>query len=126
MNWFALAPELTVLITALFVLMAGLNKNLNSNPYLSQTALSGVVIALFFSVYLWGLAPTASSGEDPEMFSHALLNDRFSQTFNIIFLLMSLFAIFGSVRYPQPDHENKAEYFSLILFAVMGMMFLAK
>jgi len=126
MNWFALAPELTVLITALFVLMAGLNKNLNSNPYLSQTALSGVVIALFFSVYLWGLAPTASSGEGPEMFSHALLNDRFSQTFNIIFLLMSLFAIFGSVRYPQPDHENKAEYFSLILFAVMGMMFLAK
>ncbi|GJL77673.1 MAG: NADH-quinone oxidoreductase subunit N [Nitrospinaceae bacterium] len=126
MNWMALAPELTVLITALFVLMVGLNKTLNSNQYLSQTSLSGVMIALFFSVYLWGLAPTASNGETPEMFSNALLNDRFSQTFNIIFLLMSLFAIFGSVRYPQPDHENKAEYFSLVLFAVMGMMFLAK
>ena len=39
---------------------------------------------------------------------------------------MSLFTIFGSVRYPQSDHENKAEYFSLVLFATMGMMFLAK
>ena len=126
MHWVALAPELTVLFTAIFVLMVGLNKNLNSNTYLSQTSLSGVVIALFFSVYLWGLAPTASSGEDPGMFSNALLHDRFSQTFNIIFLSMSLFAICGSVRYPQADHENKAEYFSLVLFAVMGMMFLAK
>ena len=126
MNWMALAPELTVLITALFVLLVGLNKSLNSNKYLSQTSLSGVVIALFFSIYLWGLAPTAGNGGDPEMFSKALLNDRFSLTFNIIFLLMSLLAIFGSVRYPQADHEHKAEYFSLVLFAVMGMMFLAK
>ena len=56
------------------------------------------------------------------MFSNALLHDRFSQSFNIIFLIMSLFTIFGSVRYPQSDHENKAEYFSLVLFATMGMM----
>lgn len=126
MNWIALAPELTVLITALFVLLAGLSKSLDSNKYLSQASLSGAAIALFFSIYLWVLAPTANNGGDPEMFSKALLNDRFSQSFNIIFLLMSLLAILGSTRYPQADHEHKAEYFSLVLFAVMGMMFLAK
>jgi len=126
MNWIALAPELIVLATALFILLAGLSKTLNNSRYLSQASLLGIGAALVCSLYLWNMAPTAASGTPPEMFSNALLNDRFSQIFNIIFLLMSLFAVFGSVRYPLADNENKAEYFSLILLAVMGMMFLAK
>ncbi len=126
MNWIALLPELTLLVTGLFLLMIGLNKAFNNNRYLSLASLSGILIALFFSISLWGMAPTATSGQNPGMFSNALLHDRFSQSFNIIFLIMSLFTIFGSVRYPQSDNENKAEYFSLVLFATMGMMFLAK
>lgn len=126
MNWIAILPELTLLVTGLFLLLVGLNKALNTNRYLSLASLSGILIALVFSVALWGMAPSASSGLNPGMFSNALLHDRFSQSFNIIFLIMSLFTIFGSVRYPQADHENKAEYFSLVLFATMGMMFLAK
>ena len=126
MNWVALLPELTLLVTGLFLMLVGLNKTLNTNRYLSLASLSGILIALVFSIALWGMAPSASSGQNPAMFSNALLHDKFSQSFNIIFLIMSLFTIFGSVRYPQPDHENKAEYFSLVLFATMGMMFLAK
>ena len=126
MNWIALLPELTLLVTGLFLLLVGLNKALNTNRYLSLVALSGILIALVFSIALWGMAPSASSGQNPAMFSNSLLHDKFSQSFNIIFLLMSLFTIFGSVRYPQSDHENKAEYFALVLFATMGMMFLAK
>ncbi len=37
-----------------------------------------------------------------------------------------MLVLFGSFRYPSEDHENKAEYFSLVLLALMGMMFLAK
>ena len=39
---------------------------------------------------------------------------------------MSIFAISASFRYPEPEHQNKAEYFALLLLAVAGMMFLAK
>jgi NADH-quinone oxidoreductase subunit N len=127
MNWLALGPELIVLATALFILMLGLSKTFNDNVYLSKASMIGVVMALLFSVLLWGIAPTASS-KNPvtDMFSGALVNDRFSQSFNMIFLLMSLFTIFASVRYPRQESKNKAEFFTLLLMSVAGMMFLAK
>lgn len=126
MLWTALSPELTVLFTAFFLLLIGLKKNFNTNEYLSKATMVGIVIALFFSFALWGSAPTAESGVSPDMFSKSLIHDKFGQGFNIIFLFMAMFAVLGSVKYPQSDHENKSEYFSLLLMAVVGMMFLAK
>ena len=126
MLWTALGPELTILATAFFLLLIGLKKNFNTNEYLSKAAIVGIVIATFFSFSLWGNAPTAGNGISPDIFSKSLIHDKFSQGFNIIFLFMALFVVLGSVRYPQADHEHKAEYFSLVLMAVVGMMFLAK
>ena len=126
MNWMALGPELTVIFTALVLLLVGLNKSLDNNRVLSMISMAGVVAALLFSFVLWGQAPTAGNVANPNMFSNALIHDRFSQSFNIIFLIMSLYVILGSVRYPLADNQNKAEYFSLVLLACAGMMFLAK
>ncbi|MBI4389235.1 MAG: NADH-quinone oxidoreductase subunit N [Nitrospinae bacterium] len=126
MNWMALSPEMIVLFTAFSILLLGLSKTFNTNEYLSKASLIGVVAALALSFYLWGKAPVAGGSVSPEMFSKSLVNDRFSQSFNILFLAMSFFAIFASVRYPGPDNQNKAEYFTLVLMAVVGMMFLAK
>ena len=126
MLWTALSPEFTLLSTALFLLLIGLKKNFNTNEYLSKATLIGIAISFFFSFTLWGSAPTIENGLQSDMFSKSLIHDKFGQGFNIIFLLMATFAVLGAARYPQPDHENKSEYFSLILMAVVGMMFLAK
>ena len=126
MLWTALTPELTLLFTAFFILLIGLSKNFNNNEYLSKATLVGIAISLFFSFSLWGNAPTLENGLSPDMFSKSLIHDKFGQGFNIIFLVMAMFPVLGSVRYPQSDHENKSEYFSLVLMAVVGMMFLAK
>ena len=126
MLWTALSPEFTLLSTALFLLLIGLKKNFNTNEYLSKATLVGIAISFFFSFALWGSAPTIENGLQSDMFSKSLIHDKFGQGFNIIFLLMATFAVLGAARYPQPDHENKSEYFSLILMAVVGMMFLAK
>ena len=126
MLWTTLSPELTLLSTALFLLLIGLKKNFNTNEYLSKATLVGIAISFFFSFALWGSAPTIENGLQSDMFSKSLIHDKFGQGFNIIFLLMATFAVLGAARYPQPDHENKSEYFSLILLAVVGMMFLAK
>ena len=126
MLWTALSPEFTLLSTALFLLLIGLKKNFNTNEYLSKATLVGIAISFFFSFALWGSAPTIENGLQSDMFSKSLIHDKFGQGFNIIFLLMATFAVLGAARYPQPDHENKSEYFSLILLAVVGMMFLAK
>lgn len=126
MNWLALGPELVILLTAFSILLLGLSKTFNVNEYLSKASLIGVAAALLFSFYLWTAAPGVRGHMSPEIFSKSLIHDRFSQIFNMIFLIMSLFAIFSSVRYPRPDNQNKAEYFTLVLMAVAGMMFLAK
>lgn len=126
MRWAAIGPELIIMLTAFFILLAGLKKEMNKLSFLSGVSLTGIGAAFLFTLTLWGGAPTAENGGNPSMFSGSLIYDRFSLTFNLIFLLMSLFAIFGSVRYPQESHEHKAEYFTLLLMAIAGMMFLAK
>ncbi len=126
MNWQAIAPELILVFTAFAVLMMGLLKSFNTNSYLSKSSAVGILTALGYTFYLWGLAPSVSEGTDTAMFSGALLFDRFSQSLNIIFLLMSLFTVAAAVRYPKPNNENRAEYFCLVLMTVVGMMFLAK
>ncbi|MFQ5671775.1 MAG: NADH-quinone oxidoreductase subunit N [Nitrospinales bacterium] len=126
MNWIALVPEIIILLTALSILLLGLRKTFDSNGFLSKAALIGIGTALPASIYLWSIAPHAGMDADPGIFSQALINDRFSQSFNVIFLFMALFPISSAIRYPKPDHENKPEYFALVLMAVAGMMFLAK
>jgi NADH-quinone oxidoreductase subunit N len=91
-----------------------------------MVTLGGVGAAFILTLVLWGDAPTAANGINPDIFSSALIHDRFSLAFNLIILSMALFPVFGSVRYPQSDHENKAEYFTLLLMSIAGMMFLAK
>ena len=126
MNWVAIGPEIIILGTAFFLLLVGLKKDLNRNSFLSMVTVAGVGLAFVLTLILWGDAPTSANGNNPEMFSKSLIHDRFSLIFNMIILAMTLFPIFGSVRYPQSDHENKAEYFTLLLMSVAGMMFLAK
>nr|NIQ00633.1 NADH-quinone oxidoreductase, subunit N [Nitrospinaceae bacterium]NIR54723.1 NADH-quinone oxidoreductase, subunit N [Nitrospinaceae bacterium]NIS85143.1 NADH-quinone oxidoreductase, subunit N [Nitrospinaceae bacterium]NIT81960.1 NADH-quinone oxidoreductase, subunit N [Nitrospinaceae bacterium]NIU44222.1 NADH-quinone oxidoreductase, subunit N [Nitrospinaceae bacterium] len=101
MNWLALAPELTVLFTAFFLLLVGLKKSLSTNGFLSKVTLAGVLVALLFSLALWGQAPSPGTEADPEIFSHSLIHDRFSIVFNLLFLLMAVFVVFSSFRYPQ-------------------------
>ena len=126
MRWWVLTPELILLFTAFSLLILGLKKDFDCNEFLSKASIIGVGVSLIVSLLLWRQVPSILNAENPIIFSSALINDRFSQTFNIIFLLMSLFAIFAAFRFPKSDHENKPEYFSLVLLAVVGMMFLAK
>lgn len=126
MNWFALLPEITILATALYLLLMGLRKSFDNNRFLARAAAAGIGFALLLTLMLWAGAPSASDESPPGIFSNALIYDRFALTFNLIFLVMSLFALLASYKYPRDDHGNKAEYFSLLLLAVAGMMFLAK
>ena len=126
MNWMAVLPELILLATSLYLLLIGLVPAYNHTRFLSRASAIGILAALLITFSLWPEAPGAGAEAQPGMFQNALLFDRFALSFNIILLAMALFAVLASYRYPAEDHENKAEYFSLILMAVAGMMFLAK
>ena len=51
--------------------------------------------------------------------------DPFFLFFGFIFLLATALVILLSVRYLQIEDENHGEYYALILFATVGMMFMA-
>ena len=89
MNWVAIGPEFIILGTAFFLLLAGLKHDLNRNNFLSMFTFAGVGSAAVLTIILWADAPTAANGNNPEIFSNALINDRFSLIFNLIILRIS-------------------------------------
>ena len=58
-------------------------------------------------------------------FLNSLVVDHFAIYFWYLFLAGAAIAILMSVRYMEIEHENHGEYYSLILFSVVGMMCMA-
>jgi NADH-quinone oxidoreductase subunit N len=57
-------------------------------------------------------------------FSRSLVVDPFFLFFGMIFLIATALVILLSVRYLQIEDENHGEYYALMLFATVGMMFM--
>src|SRR5580704_18250833 len=58
-------------------------------------------------------------------FAHSMVLDHFSIYFYYLFLAGAGLSILMSVRYLEIEHENHGEFYSLILFSVIGMMCMA-
>ncbi len=55
-------------------------------------------------------------------FGGSVILDRFAIFFLYLFLAGAALSILMSIRYLEIEHENKGEYYALILFSVVGMM----
>ncbi len=51
--------------------------------------------------------------------------DNYAVVFKLMFLIGAALAILLSIRYLDEENEQRGEYYALILFAVIGMMFMA-
>src|SRR5258708_21780097 len=87
-------------------------------------ALMAMLGVIFSAITLWQLRPAAASGQAIG-FSNSLLVDPFFLFFGFVFLIATALVILLSVRYLQIENENHGEYYALILFAAVGMMFMA-
>lgn len=58
-------------------------------------------------------------------FMHSMVLDHFSIYFFYLFLAGAAISILMSVRYLEIEHEHHGEFYSLILFSVIGMMCMA-
>src|SRR5205823_12593688 len=83
----------------------------------------GVVslIGLAFS----GLFLMRLSGVEFSAYGGSLVVDHFSAFFKMVFLIAAALSIALSLKYLEIERENHGEYYALILFATMGMMFMA-
>src|SRR5262245_28784345 len=111
----AIVPELELAVFGMFLLIFDLM--VQSKRRLGYIALGGIAISGYFLFKLWGVEFTAYGG--------ALVLDPFSIFFKMIFLVAAALSIAIALKYLDIERENHGEYYALILFATMGMMFMA-
>src|SRR5450631_2348919 len=115
-----LLPEMMLVLFAMGILLTDYLLEARDKYFNALMALLGVI---FSGITLWQLRLVAERG--PVGFSNSLLVDPFFLFFGFIFLISTALVIILSVRYLQVEDENHGEYYALILFACVGMMFMA-
>src|SRR5260370_26069915 len=115
-----LLPEMMLVLFAMGILLTDYLLEARAKYFNALMAILGV---FFSAICLWQLRGVAERGAVG--FSSSLLVDRFFLFFGFIFLIATALVIILSVRYLQLEDENHGEYYALMLFATVGMMFMA-
>src|SRR5262245_39129685 len=110
----AIGPELELALFGMILLIADLL--VESKRVLGYIALAGIAWSGVFLYRLHGVAVPAYGG--------LLMVDQFAWFFKVVFLAAAALAILISFRYLDIEREHHGEYYALILFATMGMMFM--
>jgi NADH-quinone oxidoreductase subunit N len=110
----AIGPELELALFGMILLIADLL--VESKRVLGYIALAGIAWSGFFLYRL--------NGADVPAYGGLLVVDQFAWFFKAIFLIAAALAIAISLRYLDIEREHHGEYYALILFATMGMMFM--
>src|SRR5712692_3481121 len=114
-------PELQLALFGMGILLTDFLLDETSKAFNAAMALVGV----FFSGYsLWQLH-LRLNGSEVVGFHNSILVDPFFIFFGMIFLASAALVVLLSVRYLEVEHEHHAEYYALLLFATVGMMFMA-
>ncbi|MDZ7373665.1 MAG: NADH-quinone oxidoreductase subunit N [candidate division KSB1 bacterium] len=117
LNWLVVSPHLAIAGGAIVLLLIAVSRYKRSYSLAAGTAVAS--LGLSCALALYGLGSTASS------FAHMVTGDPFSTAFNLVFLLGAMITVFLSANRLEQGYVLYADYFALILLAVLGMMFLA-
>jgi NADH-quinone oxidoreductase subunit N len=113
---FALAPELTLLATALLVLLVELFLPWRHKQYVNPIAAVGVLAS-----GAW-VAALALDGTRRTSFGNMFVVDPYALLFKAFFLATAFFVLFLSYRYFQEIRTYQGEYYFLLLAAFTGML----
>src|SRR6266550_2537547 len=125
-----IAPELIITMAACVALVVEVILPYKLSKWTAYTSLAGVGLALVSLgaqfVSMGGTFRLASlTNLSPiDGFYGMVRIDGFALLFRAIFLIAAALAIAISIRYLDMEREQHGEYYSLVLFATVGMMFL--
>ncbi len=116
MNFLTIMPETVLSVVAMALLLVNVLVKSKEKAYLGYLSLAGLVGALF----------TIPWGQKISGFEEMVLQDNFSSFFSVIFILCAVMTILICDGYFKKEGCNHGELYPLILFATVGMMFMAK
>ena len=115
---YLLAPELSLTLLGLVVICVDLL--VKRRVFVAGTALVGLIVPAAFTI---SQALTISSRKTA--FSGMLVVDQYSIFFQVIFLIIAAVIILASYDYVEKYVRADGEFYVLMLFSVVGMMFMA-
>src|SRR5690349_1054729 len=116
-----IAPELILTVCACVALVMEVILPYRKSKLTAYFSLVGIALAFISLVVQWqGMGTVAQDG-----FYGMIRVDGFALLFKAIFLVGAALAIGISTRFLDIEGEQHGEYYSLILFATVGMMFIA-
>src|SRR5260370_652936 len=122
--------ELTLFGLAILILGSSVEESAEENwfwrmlfkDFYAKAALVGTV---FSAVTLWKLRATVAERGEFAGFQDWVAVDPFFLFFATLFLAATALVILLSVKYLEIEDEQEGEYYALLLFACIGMMFMA-
>ena len=109
-------PEIVLTIAALVILLVDI--------WIKKKEILGYLALVGTAVTLWMVLHTPAG--DGYSFFEMVVNDGFGMFFQVLFLVATILTILLSMHYFREKTEMLGEYYSLLLFAVLGMIFMVK
>ncbi|HWP85976.1 MAG TPA: NADH-quinone oxidoreductase subunit N [Terriglobia bacterium] len=124
-DFLVLKPIILLTLFGLGVLLTDLLLDKHEKYFNAITALIGVGFAAY-SLGPWPGGIQRAMGQagvsEIEAFRGAVILDGFAIFFLWIFLISTAIAILLSVKYLEIEHENRGDYYAIVLFATVGMI----
>ncbi len=119
-DFYLIIPEVELMLFGLAILIIDLWLPVKDKAGNAVFAMLGVFFSGYSLFRMRTLGPDAVGG-----FNSSIVVDPFFLFFGMIFLIATALVILLSVRYLEVENENHGEYYALLLFATVGMMFMA-
>src|SRR5271167_715443 len=116
-QWLPILPLITIAIAAIAVLLVGVRVPDDESDGLGWLAIAAIAIAFMLTL--------AMSGQNTTAFAGSLAIDDFTVFFQLAILFVAAIIVLMSLNYADEARLPGAEYYSLILFAALGMMLMA-
>jgi NADH-quinone oxidoreductase subunit N len=113
-SFFALLPLLIVVFASLLVLLLEVFLKKENKNYLGFISISFLIVCTIIYFKFWN--------EEFSYFSGNLVLDKLSLFFFFIFAIAISFVVLLSMKYISLQDANHGEFYSLLLFALSGMM----
>jgi len=108
-------PEIIITLSAVItLLLAAFGRRESVGAVTGAVALTGAGLAMVFTCTLWDGSAS--------IFNNLYTIDNFGTFFKGVALIVSLLVTLLSLRYAERENIIKGEYYSLLLFGVLGMM----
>jgi NADH-quinone oxidoreductase subunit N len=116
-QWLPILPLMTIAIAAIVVLLVGVRVDDEESDGLGWLSIAAIAIAFVLTL--------AMSGQSTTAFSGSIAIDDFAVFFELAILFVAAVVVLMSLNYVTEIRLPGAEYYSLILFAALGMMLMA-